>query len=354
MNCHNYFITLFWYQMISVVSLSKAAQAASTISTTAGRAYMISTTAWRMRGRASGQNLKIQLIQEFRNHFWKAAATRSSKRDSPANKEAPPALPAPSSRAIEKTSPKQDNTKAGAREAAFKHFHMSAASRAMKRHDVVLTNNCFLNEQVESTKEHEGDAGVQTLPVEQLPSPIDVATSIKAREDMHHHFWSYYQDREHAQNRSNACLEIHNSKNHHGDRFRLPKTLDAYFEAGSRMQTLNQRPCPMALTETRRPFKIVDVNEDWTKLCGYTREEAVGSTLKLLQGPETDTGAAKGLIASLLQSNNREAEYETVLVNYNSDGVKFKNHVRVGHLTNETGDATTHFVGFFKKLSCHV
>ena len=74
--------------------------------------------------------------------------------------------------------------------------------------------------------------------------------------------------------------------------------------------------------------------------------------LKLLQGPETDAAAVKGLVALLLQQHNRKAEHGAVLVNYTSNGEIFKNHVRVGHITNDTGDATTHFVGLFAKLSC--
>ena len=41
------------------------------------------------------------------------------------------------------------------------------------------------------------------------------------------------------------------------------------------------------------------------------------------------------------------------MTNYRSDGQKFKNHIRVGKLKNETGD-TTHFVGVFRKLSDNI
>ena len=114
---------------------------------------------------------------------------------------------------------------------------------------------------------------------------------------------------------------------------------------------MNHWPRPMTIAEIKPPFKIVDVNKGWSRLCGYSREEAVGSTLKeLLQGPETNAAAANNLTALLLQQNNGNTDYEVVLVNYRSDGRKLKNHVRVGCIKNETGD-TTHSVGLFTKLS---
>lgn len=93
------------------------------------------------------------------------------------------------------------------------------------------------------------------------------------------------------------------------------------------------------------------MNKAWTKLCGYTREEAVESTLQeLLQGPDTNVTVAKILTTSLLRQENGNSEHEAVLVNYRSDGRKFRNHVRVGRIKNDAGD-TTHFVGVFRKLS---
>lgn len=115
------------------------------------------------------------------------------------------------------------------------------------------------------------------------------------------------------------------------------------------MRGINHHPRPMAITETTPPFKIVDVNKPWSKLCGYSREEAVNSTLKdLLQGPETNALVASNLVASLLEHDG--AEQEAVLVNYDGRGRKFRNHVRIGRITDDAG-VTSHFVGVFSKLS---
>ena len=47
--------------------------------------------------------------------------------------------------------------------------------------------------------------------------------------------------------------------------------------------------CPQArvITESVPPFRITHVNDAWEGLCGFTRQEAVGKTLGMLQGPGT-------------------------------------------------------------------
>ena len=117
------------------------------------------------------------------------------------------------------------------------------------------------------------------------------------------------------------------------------------------MLGVEHQPRAMAITEINPPFRIVAVNKEWTSLCGYTREEAMGSTLKqLLQGPKTNAVVAKDLVDSLLHNGRDDMESEAVLVNYRPDGRQFRNHIRVGRIKNEEGD-TTHFVGVFRKIS---
>mmetsp|Transcript_9322 Transcript_9322/g.16907 ORF Transcript_9322/g.16907 Transcript_9322/m.16907 type:complete len:342 (-) Transcript_9322:102-1127(-) len=308
----------------------------------------------------SAASISTNAAQDFRNHFWEAAAARSLKRNGSTNDEAVPS--APSSRVIKNTSHRQEDDKAGklrkyAREDLFKHFRMSAASRAMKRVDGVMTKYFSLNEKVQSIHHCEGANALHT----ELPSLIDAATARKTREDMYHHFWSSHRAREDARNeiktritmpaRLPTSTSAHHEQHLHEHRFKLPTTLNAYFKFGNQTEEMNHRPRPMAITEIEPPFKIVGVNKCWSRLCGYSREEAVGSTLKeLLQGQETNAAVAKDLISSLVQQNNGNMEHEAVLVNYRSDGRKFKNHVRVGCIKDETGD-TTHFVGLFTKLS---
>mmetsp|Transcript_6292 Transcript_6292/g.14210 ORF Transcript_6292/g.14210 Transcript_6292/m.14210 type:complete len:357 (+) Transcript_6292:87-1157(+) len=338
-----------------LLSLRKATRSARMPSITS-----ISTNA------AINHKLQAQVVQDFRNQFWEAAALRSARRGGFKNDEA---------RVIENAVPKNSNGRKHlsqedanaimlrkcAREDLFKHFRMSAASRAMKRGDGVMSKYFSLNE-VQSMHRYEETGDLCTeLPVPD-PSLTDVSTARKAREDMHHHFWSSHRARKDAQNDAGARLPVtarlptFTSANHgnhlHEHRFKLPTTLnDVYIEFGSQARGKNQQPPrPMAITESKPPFKIVDVNKAWTELCGYTRDEAVDSTLKeLLQGPKTNTAVANGLVASLLQQGNMDTEHEVVLVNYRSDGRRFRNHVRVGRIKDEAGE-TTHFVGVFREL----
>ena len=44
----------------------------------------------------------------------------------------------------------------------------------------------------------------------------------------------------------------------------------------------------IVLCEPLRPFRIVYVNEQWCDVCGFKAKDVIGSTLALIQGPETD------------------------------------------------------------------
>ena len=39
---------------------------------------------------------------------------------------------------------------------------------------------------------------------------------------------------------------------------------------------------PQLLTEGSAPYRIVGVNEPWLKMCGFTYEECVGKTAKIM------------------------------------------------------------------------
>lgn len=102
----------------------------------------------------------------------------------------------------------------------------------------------------------------------------------------------------------------------------------------------------VVITESTVPFRIVRVNEAWEGLCGYTQDEAHGKTLgDLLQGPETDVGAATALVDKLCHG----MEAGAVLTNYAKGGRKFQNRIRVGTLKNQN-DKVTHFVGVLKEI----
>jgi PAS domain S-box-containing protein len=124
------------------------------------------------------------------------------------------------------------------------------------------------------------------------------------------------------------------------DTMELPKTLQ---------DVVRQKSRAIVVTETEKPFRIVDVNQCWEGLCGYTHKEARGKTLgSLLQGPETNVAAATGLISHLLQGCGDEAG--VVLTNYTKEGRRFYNRIRVGPIVEPTSGRVTHFVGVLEEL----
>ncbi|CAB9513090.1 PAS PAC sensor signal transduction histidine kinase [Seminavis robusta] len=121
------------------------------------------------------------------------------------------------------------------------------------------------------------------------------------------------------------------------DTMALPKTLE---------DVVRQKSRAIVVTETEKPFRVVDVNECWEGLCGYSFREAHGKTLgSLLNGPATNQVAATGLIAHLLAGEEAGA----VLVNYKKDGQEFCNRIRVGPIY-DADNKITHFVGVLEEL----
>ena len=106
---------------------------------------------------------------------------------------------------------------------------------------------------------------------------------------------------------------------------------------------------PMVVTSAASPFSVVEVNDAWVGLCGYTREEAVNCNLgDLLQGPETDENVARNMVQRL----QKELYAEDVLTNYSKSGRKFDNFVKVARLAanGEGGNAEDLFIGVLEEI----
>eukprot|EP01083_Nonionella_stella_P015309 42822_1 len=299
---------------MTTVFLSNGARA---VPKTKQSAAFVSTNA------AIDLHLRTGTIGKFRNSFWNAVVARSSKRGGSKTSKAVENDNSLPKKLNERKHQSQEENEVAmlrkcAREDAFKHVRLSAASRAMKRGDGVMSKYYSLNGDAPSNHHYKDSMTLRT----ELPSLIDVATAKEAREEMHRHFWSSHQSRRDTQeeievrlSNSSRLHTITSTHNLHEDRFKLPDTLrDAYLEFGSQMAEVNHRPRPMAITETKPPFQIVDVNKAWTQLCGYTREEAIGSTLReLLQGPDSNPEIAKNLASTLMHAVEVDAEHEAVL-----------------------------------------
>jgi two-component system sensor histidine kinase/response regulator len=79
--------------------------------------------------------------------------------------------------------------------------------------------------------------------------------------------------------------------------------------------------------------RIVYVNDAYERMTGYTREEAIGTTPRALQGPKTDRAAIKRMGQNLRQWKPVREE----LLNYTKDGREFWNEINIAPLADETG-----------------
>ncbi|MFO7799737.1 PAS domain S-box protein [Rhodohalobacter sp.] len=87
--------------------------------------------------------------------------------------------------------------------------------------------------------------------------------------------------------------------------------------------------------------EIVYVNDGFTKMTGYTREEALGKTPRILQGEKTD----RAVLDKLKERLKEGKAFFGHTVNYRKDGSEFINQWDIHPLTNDEGEIT-HWVSY--------
>lgn len=87
--------------------------------------------------------------------------------------------------------------------------------------------------------------------------------------------------------------------------------------------------------------KIVYVNEGFEKMTGYTKEEAIGETPRILQGPKTDRATLDRLREALVEGK----AFFGQTVNYRKDGSEFLNQWDIHPLIDDSG-TITHWVSY--------
>ena len=87
--------------------------------------------------------------------------------------------------------------------------------------------------------------------------------------------------------------------------------------------------------------EIVYVNDGFTRMTGFTKEEAIGQTPRILQGEKTDPAVLKKLRERLQEGKS----FFGHTVNYRKDGSEFINQWDIHPLTNEEGEIT-HWVSY--------
>mmetsp|Transcript_6676 Transcript_6676/g.9327 ORF Transcript_6676/g.9327 Transcript_6676/m.9327 type:complete len:383 (-) Transcript_6676:33-1181(-) len=102
----------------------------------------------------------------------------------------------------------------------------------------------------------------------------------------------------------------------------------------------------IVITTARRPFRITHVNNAWTKLCGFELSECKGSSLSILQGPETDMSKVK----DLCEKTEMGLAASMVVTNYNKNGNTFLNHLKCYPVSSDQSGKITHIAGFLKEI----
>jgi len=87
----------------------------------------------------------------------------------------------------------------------------------------------------------------------------------------------------------------------------IPRTLQEALEESSEARVV---------TSAQYPFPIVHVNDAWVRLCGYSADEAIGKTLKIIQGPGTNVNKIDSMVKVL---DNGKVLSETI-TNYDKFG----------------------------------
>lgn len=86
---------------------------------------------------------------------------------------------------------------------------------------------------------------------------------------------------------------------------------------------------------------IVYVNDGFTRMTGYSREEVLGKSPRILQGPKTD----RAVLDKLKERLQEGQPFFGHTVNYRKDGTEFINQWDIHPLTNEAGEIT-HWVSY--------
>ena len=97
---------------------------------------------------------------------------------------------------------------------------------------------------------------------------------------------------------------------------------------------------PMIITDPKqRDNPIVYANDAFLRMCGYAREELLGTNCRFLQGPDTDTTK----VAEVREAIEGRRDISVDLLNYRKDGTSFWNALYVSPVFDQAGELQFYF-----------
>lgn len=99
------------------------------------------------------------------------------------------------------------------------------------------------------------------------------------------------------------------------------------------------------ITENKPKYPIVFVNQSFTDMTGYEKEELVGKSPTILQGPKTDRAVLDRLRRDISEGNI----FHDQAVNYRKDGSEFMMEWKIAPVRNENGEIT-HYLAIQRSI----
>ncbi|MHA3701158.1 PP2C family protein-serine/threonine phosphatase [Jatrophihabitans sp. YIM 134969] len=107
---------------------------------------------------------------------------------------------------------------------------------------------------------------------------------------------------------------------------------------------------PMCLSDPSAPDEpLIWVNRAFTRVTGYSSDQAIGRNCRFLQGPDTD----RSTIARIRDGLERDGSVTETVLNYRRDGQPFWNQLSLTPLRGPSG-AVSHYVGVQDDVTARV
>lgn len=121
------------------------------------------------------------------------------------------------------------------------------------------------------------------------------------------------------------------------ERQRERSLIDALGQRELLAAAINASQTSVSISDPRLPDNpLVYVSDGFERATGYTREEAIGSNCRFLQGEGTDPRTVKNIRSAVAEGR----DISVVVRNYRKDGTMFWNQLSIAHVRDNTGDVS--------------